>query len=187
MIVPVNGGVPGAVQTVAGTSGLSDIACATTTFCEAVGKSSSLDAVMVPIVNGTAGTPKAVSTTKLGLYAIACPTTNVCVAVGSTSSNSFPPGQGVVVPIVDGFPGAVQILPDVFALNDVACGSVATCEAVGYAYGGPGEAVPIADGTAGAPVAVSGSVYLSAVACPGVSDCETAGFNATTGVVAPII
>jgi hypothetical protein len=186
VIVPVTGGVAGAAQSIAGTASLSDIACPTTAFCEAVGRGPSLDAIVVPITNGTAGTAQAVSTTKIGLFAIACPSTSVCIAVGSTSSNSFPPGQGVVVAIIDGVPGAVQTLPDIFGLTDVACPSVRVCEAVGYLFGGPGVAVPITDGTAGAAVAVGGSTYLSAVACPDVSDCETAGFNATTGVVAAI-
>ena len=86
--------------------------------------------VVVPIVNGTPGSPVAVSGTG-ELYGMACPTVTTCEAVGTNSLN-----QGVVVPIINGTPGSAQVVPGTVYFNSVACPSASTCEAAGWSKTG---------------------------------------------------
>jgi hypothetical protein len=98
--------------------------------------------------------------------------------------------DGVVVTVDNGVPGQPHILPDLGALQDVACWSDRECVAVG------GNAdldvmdavvLPIVDGVPGEPQRVSSAASFSGVACPGPGECVAVGFDYDgLGVVARI-
>jgi hypothetical protein len=83
-----------------------------------------------------------------GLNGVACTSKASCVAVGSVD------GEGVVVPIDNGVPGAPEVLSDTDTLTSVTCTKPGTCIATGLAEtqipGGPnstgGAVVKISDG-----------------------------------------
>jgi hypothetical protein len=162
---PASPDVP-AVQDVAGTSGLLDIACPSASNCVATGDirvNGTVQAVVVPITNGTPGPPQQVPGV-LFLTGIACPSATLCYAVG----------DGVVVPITNGTVGTP--ISTSAALQDVACASPTSCVAVGVGPAG----VPITNGVVGTPVAyplVSGTTggNLVSVACPTSSGCSAYG------------
>ena len=130
---------------------LAAIACPSDTYCVAVGsegvEGNNVD-VVVPIVDGIAGTPQAVpgtQSTESGnsvssdyLTGVACPTLTECVTVGNETALIDESSGiveetlgGLVVSITNGDPSVPQSLPMLDALNGVACVSATTCEAVG--------------------------------------------------------
>ena len=141
VIVAITNGVPGSAQIVpvAANSGaqLSGVACEpTTTTCIAVGGSDggSVQPLVVPIVNGTTGSPESLSNDAYELNDIACTSPTECLAVGSTPFVSYSsPDPGVVVPLASGTPGAAEEVSD-GGLGDVlfdgiACLSASECVA----------------------------------------------------------
>jgi len=185
VVVGITNGAPGTAQRVPGTFQLSGVACASASNCLAVGKtavqtagSSAGQGVVVPIVNGVAGTAQVVPGTG-GLSGVACPSAIshsaissspiTCQAVGNNSSG------GVVVTIVNGVPGLAQVVPGTTALNGVACPSAITCQAVGNSPRG-GVAVSIVNGVPGLALAVPQSTQLNGVACPSTETCQAVGY-----------
>ncbi len=84
--VPASADTLNAGQTVAAASGLSGVACPTSTTCVAVGSTQSgTNGLIVPIDNGVPGTAQSDTSTQ-DLTAIACPSATTCVALGSNSS-----------------------------------------------------------------------------------------------------
>jgi hypothetical protein len=140
------------------------------------------------------------------LDAIACSGSNSCVAVGNVDTSTQPYSEGVVVPIVDGKPGSVEMVPGTVRLTGVACPSASTCIAVGdqdvsWMGSSPifsvGEVVEITNGTPGAaqeaapgPDPWLGSpneLFLDGVACTTISSCVAVGDDdAYGGVAVPI-
>ena len=101
--VSTTNGIPATAKVVSGPAGaaptavsgggvLTRVACTSATTCEAVGDGAT-GGLIVPITNGTPGTPQVVSDTTLN--SVACPTANICIAVGSNSNSG--PGEGLVV------------------------------------------------------------------------------------------
>ena len=173
----------GAVQSIAGTAQLFDIACPSATTCVAVGfagdvNSGSNEGVVVPITNGTPGTPHVVSGTD-ELLSVACSSATSCLAIGGGD-------EGVLVPITNGIPGSAQVVPSAADLNAVACYGN-NCVAVGVPnYAADGSLVlPITNGTPGTPQIASGA-DLTGVACPGPSTCLAVGNAGSNGVAVPI-
>src|SRR5262249_36857373 len=124
---------------------------------------------VVTITNGIPGTPKYAGGDIFVLGSIACPTSSTCYAVGSNLS-----GQGLVVPVTNGTPGSIQVVPDTSDLFGIACPSTSTCYAVGV--NGPEQAVlvTITAGTVGAAQLLPGITQLYGIACPG-STCYAVG------------
>jgi hypothetical protein len=160
-----------AVQDVAGTSGLFDVACPSASNCVAVGDlqvNGTTDAVVVPVTNGTPDPPQLVPGVPY-LSGIACPSTTSCYAVGDF----------MVVPITNGTAGTP--ISSSVQLFDVACASPTACVAVGA---GP-AAVPITNGAVGSPVTYpipsgTNGGNLGAVACPSSSGCSAYGTDTGT-------
>jgi hypothetical protein len=127
VVVPITNGVPGTPTTIpGGLSGISAVACPTTTTCYAVGYlngSSSTSGAVVTITNGVPSSAQTVSGTGT-LTGIACPTPDTCLALGGIS------GGTAVVPIVDGTVGTVQTDTGP-SLQDIDCPSANQCEAGG--------------------------------------------------------
>ena len=156
-------GVPpvGAPVTVSQTSGLTAVACGSSTTCVAVGPEgqSGTDAAAVTITDGTPGDPVGVPSVsggdQLTLSAIACPSATLCEAVGSLV-DSDGSGAAVVVAIHDGVPAAPEAVPDPGAGDDsgvpvtltgIACSNASTCVAVGEGF--DAVATEIGSGTPG--------------------------------------
>ena len=164
---PASATVP-SVQDVAGTSQLNAITCPTSTSCVAVGSGlvdGTSEGVVVPISNGTPGTPQDVSGVT-NLTAVACATATQCDAIGGTN----------IVPITGGSPGTPQTT-SVF-LESVACASSSNCVAVGN-NGGP-EGVPITDGVVGSPIDYPANEDINLVTCPTSSGCNGYGMEQDT-------
>ena len=164
-------GTTPAVQDVAGTTQLNDVACPTVTNCVAVGSglvNGTSEAVVVSISNGTPGTPQGVSGLS-SLSSVACATDTECYAVGGSS----------VVPIGNGTAGAP--ISSSATLNDVACASSSACVAVGQQNVSPFDpaGVPISGGVVGTPIgySLSGVGPLSVVVCQDPSSCTAYGQN----------
>lgn len=166
VLVSVNSGAVGAAVAVAGTVALNAIACSSTTTCEALAATPSGAAAVVTITGGTAAAPQVVS--GVSLFGVACPTSSTCLAVGKN-------GLGVVVPITNGTPGAVQPVPDVQDLFGVACATPTLCRAVGDQGPSRGVVVNITPVSANAAQVVSGTYALFGMACPNTSFCEAVG------------
>lgn len=112
------------------------------------------------------------------LTSISCPTSTSCEAVGSNALN----GEGVVLTVTNGSPGAPHLVAGTKSLLSVSCPTSTTCEAVGVG-GGHGVVVPIAGGTPGAPQVVQGVTTLQAVSCSSASMCQAGGRGTASGAV----
>jgi Bacterial Ig domain len=125
-------------------------------------------AVVVGSVQPVAGTKS--------LTALACPSTSDCLAVGASTQES----GGVVVPVANGEPGAVQGVSGAFP-QGVECSGVGTCLVVASknddpeAAGGVGQLVPITAGVAGSPVAAVSPGHLAGIACATPGSCISVG------------
>jgi hypothetical protein len=138
-----------AAQPVPGTTSLTGISCPSVTFCVAIGSDDDMP-VVVPITDGSAGTPEEIpgygqpgTPMDMTLNAVTCSSTDSCMAVGG-GETPLPPsrlqGVGVFVPIFDGAPtGVAQVSgngqigePDQIVLHGVACSSASSCVAVGW-------------------------------------------------------
>src|SRR5581483_5193779 len=134
-VVPITDGNPGPAQVLSrlpSSAGLHAIACETATTCIAVG---GMDAngLVVPIVNGVAGTPVKV---KSGYLAgVACTSSTACVAVGFKQRNRTTFSQPIVLPITNGVPGGVTVVKaaDSTTIAGIACVSATDCVTVGQA------------------------------------------------------
>jgi len=190
-------------QPVPGTSSLAGLSCPTVTFCVAIGSSPS-GPMVVPITDGTAGTPEAIpgygqpgTPTNMDLNAVTCTSKVSCLAVGAGDIPDPPSrimGVGVIVPIANGVPGGVQQVsgngqigaPDSIVFNGVACSSALSCLAVGWDAYLEGVAVPISDGVAGSEVPVPAS-QLHGVICRATGICLAVGSGLDGGgVVIPL-
>ncbi len=124
------------------------------------------------------------------LRAVACATPTTCYAVGFVS-----PGLALMVPITNGLPGAVQVLPGPSAsFSGVACASATTCYVVGtQLVPRPGQRpgtrnilVPIVNGVLGTPVGYEGP-RIVALTCVSATTCYGAGDTASGGALVPIV
>ena len=152
---------------------------------------------VVPITNGVPGT--AVS---LPAYfdprGIACVSASSCVVVGWQSSGGGESAttQGGIVAVVNGVPGAVQIVQGATELRAVTCPTAGSCLAVGRVtdsstHRDSGVVVSIDSGRAGSPQAINGTSILFGIACESASSCVAVGTvfvggGLLGGVVVPI-
>jgi hypothetical protein len=135
LIVPINNvngvPVPAPPEPESGAVELLSIACASATSCEAVGgfgPSHAHEGVVESITNGIPGTAHVVS--GVGFFSgVACPDATTCEAVGIREATRHKPAKGVLVPIVNGSPGAAETMPQIF--STLACPSTTTCDAIG--------------------------------------------------------
>ena len=190
-------------QPVPGTEFLTDVSCASTTFCVAIGYDPE-EPFVVPITDGVAGAPEGIpgygqpgTPTNMNLNGVTCTSKSSCIAVG-TGEIPDPPsrvmGVGVIVPITRGVPGGVQQVsgvgqigvPDTIIFYGVSCSSAATCIAVGTDTYLDGVAVPITDGVAGSEVPVP-AFQLNSVSCRTSGFCLSVGSGSVSGnVVVPL-
>ena len=180
-VVPITSGVPGTVYQVSGANDLHAIACPTATSCLAVGTGNFASyGAIVQISNGHPGPATTLSGTAY-LRGVACSTSTFCVAVGWQTGNYNGANAriGVVVPIDNGSPGAVELISGTLDVDGVACPTTSSCVAVGTAPTGPGQSagviVPISGGTAGSPATVPATSELLGVACASAADCVAVG------------
>jgi hypothetical protein len=184
-VVSIVNGVPGAVQGVKETFELDGVACSTATSCVAVGYRAFVGAVVVPIVNGVAGSATLVASPVERLGGVACTSATTCIAAGV---NNASPNQGIVVPIVNGAAGTPQAVAGAYSLSHVACASATTCWAAGNNHENGGVVAKVTNGVAGGAGSVGGTFFLAGVACPSASTCEVVGESLTAaGVVVPIV
>jgi hypothetical protein len=112
------------------------------------------------------------------LTSISCPTSTLCEAVGSNALN----GEGVVVTVTKGSPGAPHLVNGTKSLLAVSCPTSSTCEAAGVG-GGHGVVVPITSGNPGTPQVVQDVTTLQAISCSSTSECLAGGRSPDSGVV----
>lgn len=186
----------GTTQQLASVSSLNAVACETSTTCVAVGSGTDsdgdLDGVVVPIVNGVAGTPVAVpggGATELSLTAVSCPTSSTCYAAGDELAPTATTDSGAeVVTISGGTPATAQAASSAggaFALfNDIACTSATSCVAVGSETSSDGTTQDgvsslISSGTPGVLQTDSATQSLNGVFCAG-TICGAGGSQLST-------
>lgn len=166
--------------------GLTSVACATSTQCEAVNTSE-----LVTIVNGVPNPPQLLG---FPVTAVACGSATTCEAVGSTTSYNNtvdPPSHVGVVPITNGVAGRPLVVPTYFTISGLACSSASLCQAVGSYYYGvdsmtyvPGErgvVLPIVNGVPGEAQLTPGIKELVGIACPSATDCRAVGYQSRGG------
>jgi hypothetical protein len=112
------------------------------------------------------------------LTSISCPTATACEAVGSNALN----GEGVVVSVTKGLPGAPRLVAGTKSLLSVSCPTSTTCEAAGVG-GGHGVVVPITGGTPGTPQVVTDVTTLQTISCSSTAACLAGGRSPDSGVV----
>jgi len=112
------------------------------------------------------------------LTSISCPTATLCEAVGSNALN----GEGVVVTVTKGSPGAPHLVDGTKSLLSVSCPTSTICEAAGVG-GGHGVVVPITGGTPGMPQVVQDVAALQTISCSSASVCQAGGRSPDSGVV----
>ncbi|MHA3702385.1 hypothetical protein ACXR2U_09365 [Jatrophihabitans sp. YIM 134969] len=171
---------------------LSDISCATTSSCVAVGVTSDGDGVEHPLVESLTDanwrSTRVASpdpTLAAGLDAVSCPSARSCVAVGSTGGNEPAAAQtAVAATSVDGRWTIAEADPGVGSPNEyqgVSCVRPGGCVAVGDARDVPLAAVRTSSGWddlgAAAPDGFLGGRFES-VACSGANACTAGGWVA---------
>ncbi|HZT66688.1 MAG TPA: hypothetical protein VFA11_12955 [Acidimicrobiales bacterium] len=185
-VVPITNGSPGPVQQVQGYF-LYGIACETSQLCLAVGGNPS-GPVVVPVVNGAAGSPQPVSGATQ-LNAIACPTSNSCLAVGTNGQYQQTSGQGVIVPITGQSPGQPIIVAAATDLESISCRSANDCVSVGTGGNqGANGVVYFADGggAQAAPTFTNPNGGLGSISCSSSTWCLMSGQAQTTSGLIPI-
>jgi photosystem II stability/assembly factor-like uncharacterized protein len=170
----------------AGTGQVVDVACTSTTHCEAVGSASSGGPLAIVTKNGTTWARQGLGKTAAvkamrALSALSCPTALVCLAGGETLSSS-----GALMVTTDG--GAIWRVEKAPAgagpISDVACASAVQCEFVSSLVSKPGAlAYGTTDtGTKWARQALPAGVeQLLALSCPSTAACIATG-STTSGV-----
>jgi hypothetical protein len=147
-VVTVKAGKPSAGQRVSGTTFLHGAACATATWCIAVGEYDSVTTgpwdgttgegngsevgVIVPVVGGVAR-PAVVLPSMITVYAVACPAVSRCLVAGQTE----PPGggdwntpTGGLITLKNGTPGLTQTIAGTEQITSIACYASTRCLAV---------------------------------------------------------
>lgn len=169
-VVPITDEEAGVAQIVPGVSDLFGVACYTSSNCLAVGGALSGPlSLVVPITNGTPGTP---ISTSAQLNDIACPTSTTCYAVGSgvltITNGSIGTVQAVTPPTCGG-----GCTVESWTLNSIVCPTASTCIAggaeVGQILGSTEESgyeVVITNGTPGSSTTVPGTTDIGGGACP---------------------
>jgi hypothetical protein len=185
LVLPLERGVAGRVQAVAGADILMGIACYGAETCYAVGLKqypSGSTGVVVPIVSGQVGQAVPAPGTE-SLFDIDCPTADACYALGLSGTGV---ADEVIVPIVDAQPGAPQATDGAAVLGTIACPTADTCYA-GGGFGATANAwsdtasaalVAIVDGQPGPAQPVTGAGWLQAIACPSPRTCYGVGNTA---------
>jgi hypothetical protein len=179
-------GVPGPPQTVPGMDQLLAIACPSASDCVAVGSGVDGPAV-ITLTNGNPGPPQPVSAASLsdglsagGFSAVACATTTRCVAIGGGGGLG---SEAVVVPISNGSPGPVELVPRTTGgFGHISCPTSTHCLATGvYQASRQGPIYNVSF-----PVSATGGIgavrrtstapaYGLAIACPSAADCVYVG------------
>jgi hypothetical protein len=130
--------------------------------------------IAVKVANGIPSAP-VVLPELLRSALVACSSPTTCLVTGANVSR-----QGVVVPLVNGVPGAARIVPGV-VFGSAACPTATTCVAIGVDSSGQTGVVTITDGVPGPLHLVGADVDLAQVACPSATTCLAVGtHNPTT-------
>ena len=140
-----------------------------------------LASLTAPPASATTTAPRKLVPEATRLEGVACRSATVCVAVGGGSS-----GQGVVVTITNGVPGASYPVPGTTGLHSVTCMTPTECGSVGTGSGGEGVYVPIKDGVPYPAVVAPGTASLASISCPSIYSCYAVGHDNTYGVVVPL-
>ncbi len=189
-------------QPVPGSTSLTSVSCPSSTFCVAIGSDGDVP-VVVPITDGSAGTPEGIpgfgqpgTPTDMVLNSVTCTSSLSCTAVGEGVVPDPPSrvmGVGVIVPITAGAPdGVVQVsgvgqigVPDTIYLNGVACSSARSCVAVGWDLYLGAVVLPITNGSVGSEVPAQVS-SLNGVFCRPSGGCKAVGSGTNGGVLVPL-
>ena len=163
----------------AGPSNPGTVACPSATSCFVVGQPRVVDVSVA--ANGDlsyADAPDMPSGAVVS--AIACDTPRTCVGVGEDVTNSTP--NGLMVPFVDGVPGAADELPDLQLLSGVGCSGPGSCLAAGWTSVS-GVIAPVTLGGVG-PLSSTGDLFPDGVGCTSGGQCLVVGALGTAGAAA---
>jgi hypothetical protein len=161
-------------QEVPGTTSLTGVGCATATTCYAVGFISPGFAVMVPVIDGVAGTAQRLPGTSAALDDVDCTSATTCYAVGwhlVQIPGGRPERHAIVVPITNGVLGTPVEVPGVERLVSIDCVDGTTC----YVLTDEQMVLPLVNGVAGAPQPVPGIDWAISFACASPSTCYVVG------------
>ena len=163
--------------------GLGGVACATPTFCVAVGS-----AVAVSDNGGETWSPRAVNGGIEGaLRAVTCPTPTTCVAVGPNPAGMSDPSAsvtGVITTDTGQTFSDVALPPGSSSVAAVSCVGATSCTAVGSPLPGETSAPSFVSSdlghtwSSGPGVAAMGGV--AALACPGETSCVAVGHTSSS-------
>lgn len=188
VVVPVVGGLPGAVTQLKGVFQINSIACPRSNFCLAVAEGTAkAEGAVIPITAGKPGNVRFVPGTG-DLFGIACSSASSCWATGENRTQQ----SGIIVHIagsadtVYGLAAFGPPPPFVFQGDNGAgaiwCQANDACLALGgntYVTpndpGGPGYVNVVSKGVVKAERDVYGMITLSAIACPSGASCWATG------------
>jgi hypothetical protein len=202
VVVAITNGVAGAAQVLSTLSGeaLNGVACEpTTTTCIAVGPGSpgADSPLIVPITDGSAGSPESPPGVGALLSGITCTSASECTAVGSVGGNTGSSFPGIVLPITNGTPGTPEYVSDgsvggqVF-LDNIACLSSTDCVATGSDQEGSvvgqdvGADVAVVNGTPGSLVLDHSLDLIMDGSCPTSTSCLFSASQAYTNDLAVV-
>jgi hypothetical protein len=172
VVVAITNAVPGPVLPARHMALFNDVACASSSVCEAVGTTPSRGRA-VRIVKGAPTSREASAPDDMDPASIACPGGGGCVVVGGY----FVPHahEGTVDSLGKHGFGAVHSVPATAFLSSVSCATSTTCLAVGNTGGTPerGLLVPIVNGVPQAPRELPD--VFTAIACPSAHVCYAVG------------
>lgn len=190
-IVAIDGGGIGSAVGVAGVQVVTDVACWSTTGCDAVGDTASAGAV-ISLSSGLVVSVTPAPTADGTFESISCGAPESCEIasfLNPKSNNS----SGLLVSLDNGVFGTPRPVARTFGLWGIACRTATNCVAVGLARTSAADYegiwVTVTSGHPGSVVRVSGSGDLFSVSCPSSSRCEAVGAKAgdTGGVGTAIV
>ncbi len=187
----------GTPVTVPGVS-LSFLACPSAGKCLATGtqydsSTNDTNGVIVPITNGTPGTPEVIPAPadaepgyEVEPGGIVCPSASTCYVDGFfLTAGPITDEGGMIVTVTNGTPGTPQIASNANAFYGISCWDAGDCEAVGETGSDNtyyGVSAPVTDGVPGTVTEDSSIAQgFSAIDCPSAGSCDALGPEATSG------
>ncbi len=166
-VVVINHGKATAGQPVEHASALWGAACATSSYCIAVGQDNHIHAarwnghsgegngrevgIAAPVVDGRAGALVTLRS-MIAVTGVACPGPHTCLLTGQDQ----PPGaahhqtaSGALIVITNGHPGRTQVVQGTLSINQITCPSTSKCLAIGQTFNGESGIIPVTDAAAG--------------------------------------
>lgn len=166
-VVMIDHGKARSARPVVHASALWGAACATSSYCIAVGQDDHIHTarwnghsgegngkevgIAAPVVDGR---PRALITLRsmVAVTAVACPGPHRCLVTGEDEPRDpshKDSASGALIVITNGHPGRTQVVSGTLSISRITCPSSSKCLAVGQTFDGGAGIIPVTDGAAG--------------------------------------